>query len=254
MITSLGFTVVKFLYFGTAIAAHEYLFPAYQPYTNAKYSKVKPYMKYADAWKIVSMSAPILLWADISAPFLFTVICLRKRNKLHTWATRIKYGPLFDHYTHKVFWWEMINIFKKLSIALVLKGFDSNDALQSALIVSILSGLLIIQQRLNPWLRQSENIMDGIASVILIGALLATRPTQLSHAPAVVWYVVAASIAFVLACVVLIIHQAVTGNTHYEKRRQEIVDFSTELTSMRQESERDYIADRLDAVGIHARS
>lgn len=227
LMTSLTYTVFKFLYFGTALAAHQYLFPVTQYASGHKYSMYKPYLSYAASKPLILLSGPMIVYADLIVPIMFTIHCFLHRKQLGTWRLKIYYGTLFDNYSEKCFWWEIINFFKKLSVALILRGIPSNNAIQSALILSILAGIMVIQQKLNPWRRKSENLLDGLSSLVLIGALLATRPSNLTFTAAVSWYAFALSIAFAIGCVVFIIYETLTEIPESEQRAKQV--FSTAM-------------------------
>lgn len=220
--TSLSVSVVKFFYFGTAMSAHEYLFSVKSP-NGTLYSQNQPWMKFSVAQNLIWVSIPSILIFDLIIPLLFIVICYRIRNRIKSLSVRIYYGSLFDSYRPTCFWWEIINILKKLSIALVLKALPTSDAVQSVLIVSILAVSLIVQQRLNPWVRTTENIVDGVGSLLLIAALLYTRNLHASHAAGAIWYLVALSSLFVIASVGIIAYEVFTGKTDYERRLEAVL-------------------------------
>lgn len=216
LLTSLVITSTKFLYFGTALAAHQYLFSVSQPSSKIKYVHSSPWMQYSSALPLILTSIPAIFFFDFGLPIAFAILCWKVRQRFNHPSVMIYFGSLFATYDPQCFWWEMVNIIKKLSIALVLKAFPATDALQSALVVSILAGTQAIQVSLNPWKRRAENIADSVSSLLLIGAMLASRPTQLSNSPAVLWYIFALSIVFVLANVAVITFLTITGTTNFE--------------------------------------
>lgn len=220
---SMTYSLFKFLYLGTALAAHQYLFSVTQYGTGLKYSAYKPWMLYSQSKPIINLSIPMILYADLFVPIMFVFMCLENRKRLGTWRTKIEYDTVFGNYTDQCFWWEAVNFFKKLTVALTLRGIPSSNAIQSALIVSILAGIMIVQQKLRPWRRKSENVMDGLSSLVLIGALLATRPGHLTHTVAVSFYIFALAIAFVLVSVGLILYHTITETPNSELRRQEVM-------------------------------
>ena len=220
LITSLSITVIKFFYFGTALAAHQYLFSVKQVHSGIQYAQNDPWMRYDQALKLIFASIPSILIFDLVIPLSFAFICFKVRNSFKLRSVQIYYGSIFESYQPRCFWWEIINILRKLSIALVLKGFTADDALQSALVVSILAGNLLLQMSLNPWRRPSENFVDSASSLILIGALLSTRPTQFSHSSEVIWYVFALSIVFIVVTLGIITYQTLTGTTDFERQQR----------------------------------
>ena len=217
LLSSFSITVVKFLYFGAALTAHQYLFSR-RASTGVVYSQAEPWMKATEAKKLVLVSIPALLIFDFGLPVAFIVLCWKVRKHINLPSVQIYFGSLFETYHPRCFWWELVTTLKKLSIALVLKAFSSSDAIQSAMVVSILSGSLVLQVMLNPWRRKVENLFDTVSSLLLISALLSTRPSALSNTGGVVWYIVVISGLFVIASVGMVLWQTLTGKTEYEKR------------------------------------
>ena len=224
LLSSLVITVIKFFYFGTALAAHQYLFSSRQSYTGVKFIQYNPWMRSSEATTLIMASIPAILIFDLIIPLSFIFICWRVRNTFHLPSVRIYYGSIFETYRDRCFWWEIVNTLKKFSIAVVLKALPATDALQSALIVSIISGVLLIQLSIRPWKRDVENVFDSASALLLIGALLATRPSTLAHLLGVVWYMWVLSVLFVVASVGILIWQTMTGKTEYEKVLEEFED------------------------------
>ena len=217
LMTSVSITIVKFFYFGTAISAHEYLFSSQQAY-GIKYVQNRPWLKYSDALSLILTSIPAILIFDLGIPLAFVAICWKYRHTFRHRSVQIYFGSLFETYNSSCFWWEIVNTLKKLAVALVLQGIPSSSAVQSALVISILAVVQLSQLSLNPWRRRIENISDGASSLILIAALLYTRPGQLSQTSEVLWYIFALSAAFVVLSLIVIVWQTVTGTTDYEKQ------------------------------------
>ena len=216
LLTSLSITVVKFFYFGTALAAHEYLFSSSSA-SGLKYVQSKPWMLHSESWPLVLASLPALLIFDFVIPAVFIFICWKFRHSFKWTSVQVYFGSLFETYDPRCFWWEIVNTLRKLSIALVMRAFTSNDALQSTLVVTILSLTQLAQLTLNPWRRKTENFADGGASMLLITALIYTRPTNFQHTPGVLWYIFALAVGYALASGLVIIWHAVTETTNYEK-------------------------------------
>ena len=217
LLSSLSITVVKFFYFGAALTAHQYLFSS-RASTGVIYSQSEPWMKATEAKKLVLVSIPALLIFDLGLPVAFIVLCWKVRKHIKLPSVLIYFGSLFETYHPRCFWWELVTTLKKLSIALVLKAFSSSDAIQSAMIVSILSGSLVLQATMNPWRRKIENLFDTVSSLVLISALLSTRPSALSNIEGVVWYIAAISGLFTVASAGIVLWQTITGKTDFEKR------------------------------------
>ena len=222
LLTSWSITVVKFLYFGTALAAHEYLFSNVQPSTGVHYVQSKPWMRYSDAWSLILASIPAILIFDLAIPLTFIIICWKVRNSFKLHKVQIYFGSLLEVYP-SCFWWEIVNTLKKLSIALVLKAIPASNPVQSALVVSILSGVLLIQVTLSPWRRKMENFADTFSSLLLILALIYTRPLSSPHLSGVLWYIFVLSIVFVFGSLGAIAWQTWNGVTEYEKQQRRVL-------------------------------
>ena len=218
LMTSTSITMLKFFYFGTALSAHEYLFSTIQAATGIKYVQNKPWMLFKEAHSLIMASLPTIIMFDALIPLLFLYICWKYRHSFYTPTVQIYFGSLFSGFARRCFWWELVNTLKKLSIALVLRAIPAGNALQSALIVTILGSTLVFTVLLHPWRRKTENVVDIISALILIGALLATRPTQLLYTDAVSYYIAALAAVFILLSLGLIIYHTLTAATDYEDR------------------------------------
>lgn len=219
LFTSVSISVLKFFYFGAALSAHKYLIPTTDPHTHVKYLQNDPWLKYADSGPLFYTSIPALFVYDLAIPLAFIIIAWKVRHTFQTHRVQIYFGSLFEVFDSKCFWWEIVNIFKKLSIAVVLRALPASSAFQSSLAVSFIAGCMIIQVSLQPWKRKSENIADTTASALLIFALLSSRSgAQLTDSIGSVYYSFALSLAFVISSVLAIAVQTWKGTTLYEKR------------------------------------
>lgn len=217
LFTSVSLSIAKFFYFGTAMAAHQYLFATAQRYTGIDYVQNKPWMRYSDAISLIVVSIPSLLIFDFALPIAFVVTCWKVRRSFYLPGVQMYFGTLFETFNLRCFWWELVNIIKKLAIALTLQGVPASDSGQSAIIVSILAGTLAAQVTLMPWRRKlSENLADTLSALLLILALFFTRPYQGTHSLEVQYYVLASSVVFVLGSLAFIVFHAVTDTTTYE--------------------------------------
>ena len=217
LISSTSISILRFLYFGTALASHEYLFSSKQTLTGHVYIQSQPWMLRSDSWSLIGVSIPSILIFDLILPVVFLVICWRFRTRFALHRYQIYFGSLFESFNPDRFWWEIVNTIRKLSIAFALRALSPTDAAQSALVVTVLAIVMVAQVRLNPWRRSIENFSDTISSVILIGALVYTRPGNYAHANEVVWYLFGASVVFVLCNVAIIVWKTVFGTTEYDR-------------------------------------
>jgi hypothetical protein len=137
-------------------------------------------------------------------------------------------GSLFVRYRHRLFWWEIVNVLKKLTIALLLRGLPASNPLQGSLITLTICIPLVIQSTMHPWKNFSENVMDVISSVLLVSSLGASQSLS-AVSQSVVWVLVLALDAlFVICLVAMIIHQLITQKTEYQRLWEASHGFSDE--------------------------
>lgn len=239
LLTTVLISVVRFVYFSTALSAHEYLFSVYDTRTKHKYVQSYPYLRTDEAKTQIWMSVPIIILFDAVLPLGFILLCLFGRNKIKHPRTAPYFGSLFAQFTSQCYWWEIVIIFQKLSIALVLRGIPASNALQVTLIVTVLAGTQLLQVAMQPWRRKSENLLDSAGPLILIGALLAARSGHLYNSYPAVYYVIAVSFAYLTVSIIVIGYQAITGRTDYEKQlaslqSQDVTDSSMEEDEYKQ--------------------
>lgn len=216
LFTSVALSVLKFFYLGTALAAHEYLFSSTQAGSGTKYVQNHPWMKYEAAIPLIGVSIPWLVTFDFVLPLLFVLLCWRVRKTFKKPEVAVYFGTFFETFSARCFWWEIVNIYKKLAITLIVQGIADSSALQSSFAVSILAGMLFVQFSLQPWKRSLENSLDSLSSLILIGATIAARSTHLSDSFLASILFFALSVIFVLLNVVVIGYETYTEPTAYE--------------------------------------
>lgn len=201
LITSVSLTIIRFFYFGTAIAAFDNLFSLEQPYTRVLYSKNNPWMLFSDVRPFIYASIPILLLQTLVLPAAFVYLCLRLRFRYHREDVKIYLGTLFESFSPRFFWWEMINILRKLAMALIIRGLSSSSALQHLLIGLILATTTLAVLNLNPWRRKGENLADSISQLLLLLSLFMSRNGGLVQGSVSVTFVMVLDVGFVLASV-----------------------------------------------------
>ena len=222
MMTSTLITVTRFLYFGTALTAHEYFFSTMDRQSGAYYVQNAPWILIDTARTQRWLSIPVAILFDAVLPAGFLYLCFRLRHKIGHDETGYYLGTLFTSFKPSFYWWEIVNIAKKVSIALVLRGIPSSNVLQVTLIVTILAGFQVIQTSVSPWRRKTENLLDALGSLVLVGALLAARSGRYENSFVSVYYVVAFSALYVIGSLIAIVYHALTGTTDYERRLQSI--------------------------------
>lgn len=228
LFTSVSISIVRFFYFTTAMAAHEYIFSYRQPFTRDRYVKNQPWMRYDDAYSLIMTSIPAILTYDLILPVLFLALCWRVRRTFATSNVQIYFGSIFETFSRRCFWWEIINIFQKLGIALLLQGFSPTSAVQPTLIFTFLASMIMAQILLVPWKRKTENIADTTASLLLIGSLQAARSEYLNDYKPMMYFMAGLDGLFAAASIAIIVWETLTGLTDYHKRYERTVDSDTE--------------------------
>lgn len=232
LFTSVSISIVRFFYFTTAMAAHEYIFSYRQPFTRTRYVKNQPWMRYKDASSLILTSIPAILTYDVLLPVLFLALCWKVRRTFMTSNVQIYFGSIFETFSRKCFWWEIVNIFRKLGITLLLQGLSPTSAVQATLIFTFLFIMIMAQILLMPWKRKTENIADTAATLLLIGSLQAARTEHLADYTPMMFLMAGMDALFALASIVVIGWETLTGLTDYHKRYERTVDSDTEQRAM----------------------
>ena len=237
LFASVSISVIKFFYFGTALSAHEYLFSSTQAFTGDKYVQNLAWLRYGDAYSVIMASIPTMLIFDFVLPISFVYVSWRVRKTFETPSVQMYFGTLFETFDRRCFWWEMVNILRKLTIALALRGISSSNLVQGSVVTSVLMGTLLIQLTVRPWKRKIENFADSASTLILIGALSTSRLEYAPNYEEVNYYVLALSVVFVIGSVVAIAFQTFFGIPSYVKQRQHL---KSEGLSVQAADEDDY--------------
>lgn len=220
LFTSVSISAVRFFFLGTALSAHQYLFSSYQPHKRVKYVQSIPWMRWDEASTLIGVSIPSILLFDLILPLLFLLLCWNVRKSFRTTEVSRYFGSLFETFSPRCFWWEGVNISKKLGVALLLRALPP-DTTQSSLIISVLIATLGLQVYLSPWKRRSENFSDTIGSALLILSLHVSRSaTIMNSSSGITYYVVVLDAIFALLNGGAIFYLSWTGRTDYHRNLQ----------------------------------
>lgn len=216
LFSSFSISAIRFFYLGTALSAHEYLF-SLQGLDGIKYLKNNPWMKWSEAHALVGVSIPAILVFDLILPILFLLLCWKVRKTYKTIEISIYFGKLFETLSPSCFWWEIVNIVRKLGVALILRGFSPN-ALQSSFVVTVFAATLVAQAYLSPWKRRIENIFDTTSTVLLILSLHASRMVAAYNNPTATYLVASLDCIYAVLCVAVIIRLSIVEKTDYHQK------------------------------------
>jgi hypothetical protein len=217
LVLSNTISILQFFYFGTSLAAIEYFFSSVQSHTGLKYVQAHPWMLYDDAKSLRGFSIPWLVLVVIGGPIAFVVFSWLIRHKPTSPNVTSYVGSLFSRYRHRVFWWEIVNVMKKLTVALLIRGISATNPMQVASITLSICIPLVLQTSVRPWKRYLENVMDVIGSVLLISSLVASQSILSSASLSVLYLVLTLDATYVVAMILMIIHQLITCETEYQR-------------------------------------
>jgi Leucine-rich repeat (LRR) protein len=218
LLSTISISILRFFYFSSALAAHEYLFSVTQSITNLKYVQAHPWMKFGDAQILRNVSFPFIALFVVGLPIAFLVLAWNVRHTFSSPSVQIYFGSLFESFSRTFFWWEIVNVVRKLGIALALRGTEPSSAVQPILILLIIGSLEMMLAMLNPWKRRWENCGDLLSGWLLVLNLVASRSSELSKSEMVFRFTIIMNMLFILANVAIIIYLTITEETDYEKR------------------------------------
>jgi hypothetical protein len=214
LITSSTISILQFFYFGTSLAATEYFFSSTQNGTGLNYVQAQPWMLYSDGAPMRHLSIPWLLIIVFGLPFSFLVCCWKLRHIIDSPVVTMYTGSLFCKYSRRCYWWEVVNVVKKLTIALLIRGVPASNSLQAALIIITIGVLQLLQAIFHPWKRHVENIMDPVGGTLLISSLFASNPSSSST---VLYLILTLDALYITALVLVIFYHLITEETEYER-------------------------------------
>jgi hypothetical protein len=125
-------------------------------------------------------------------------------------------GSIFTRFKQKWYWWEIVNVLKKLTIALLLRGIPSSNALQPAFIILSIGFPLLMQTTCKPWKRNMENTMDPIGGILLISSLFASNAQHFNGHKIVLYLALTLDLIYLIALIALFVYEAVVRKTNYE--------------------------------------
>lgn len=106
------------------------------------------------------ISLPLLLFLGIFIPLLLLFYLILKKKKLNTVELRMKFGFLYNGYQNKYFYWELINIWRQVSLFLIfiISALDYKTKLYTTLI--IISYSLLLQLKEMPFISYKLNSLE----------------------------------------------------------------------------------------------
>jgi Leucine-rich repeat (LRR) protein len=205
--------VFQFFYFSVSLTATEYFFPEIQAHSGIKYVQAHPWMLYAEASVLRGISIPFLIVVVLGLPLSFIVFAWHFRHKVASPKIKAYVGSIFSRYRAKLFWWEAVNLVKKLVIALLIRGVAASNPLQSVFISLAVFTPMMAQTALRPWRRFLENVMDPIGGALII---LTLSVVSIAHSTVASIIVFTLDGIYILSIAILVVYYFMTEKTEYQ--------------------------------------
>lgn len=215
--SSTSISIIKFFYFGTTMATFEYLFYSVQKSTGKKYVQSVPWMLYGEAHTLQMLSIPFAVLFLLVIPFIFVLMSWKLRHKISSPFVRLFFGSIFENFRNHLFWWELVNVFRKLLVALFLRGLSPNNSLQPVSTSFLLASLSIFTVVAKPWKMSYENIFDSAGLMLIVFSLASGRLGMLENSKVVAISFLVMDIVYVLMNLGIIVWRTCYDETSYEK-------------------------------------
>jgi Leucine-rich repeat (LRR) protein len=228
VISSMSISIIQFFYFGAAMTVTEYLFCYNQECTGIDFVQTQPWMR-CDSPQVKTLrqiSIPFLLFYFLGLPAAFVAVAFRIRHVIPSYAVTLYGGTLFDRYRLKWYWWEIMVVMRKLALAFVLKSISNRSSFQPATIFFILTLSGFLQHVMRPRREDLENIIEPLATAILVanygarlGLLYLGNSASQSYLALQILSLLL-SAGFIIVATSACIYQTVTGKPPYNKQVQ----------------------------------
>ncbi len=87
---------------------------------------------------------PLLLLWTVGLPGIMYIILRNNRYNLDSNETKLKYGFMYKEYHHRAYFWEFINMYKKIFIMIILNIYSQQIAMKGLLIYFTLTIYVIL--------------------------------------------------------------------------------------------------------------
>jgi hypothetical protein len=217
LVCSNTITILQFFYFGMSLTATEYFFASTQEHTGLKFIQAHPWMLYSEAGALRGLSIPWLVFVVVGFPLAFVIFAWQVRHKISSPKVISYVGSLFARYRLELFWWEIVNVMKKLTVALLLRGVSAANPLQAAFISFVIGVPLIAQAALRPWKRYWENVMDAVGGILLVCSLFISSTLRYARSYSAFYFILTIDSIFLFVLVAMILHNLITEQTEYQR-------------------------------------
>ena len=169
-----------------------------------------PY-KECTAWRTTVGIIGILVYG-VALPGVLSAIILWHRHTLNPWMEPLV-SFLTGPYRNGIWWWEGVQLWRKVFIAAVLAGFEFRSVISPTILSIALVILLLVQVYLRPFQMRVENNMETLSLLAAFGTYQAGILTQEGSGDleasngareSIMWMVVMGNLVVVGAFVVLL--------------------------------------------------
>jgi hypothetical protein len=139
------------------------------PFTGRRYMTDAPAVSCdSDQYYTLERIAwPVFVIWVIGLPLLFAFLLWINRHHLQDHDTEAWLGLLYENYSSECWWWELIWIFRRVSLALAV-GFFRDTAWANVIISALLVGSICLMLIFEPLKYRAENLLEvGITALLL---------------------------------------------------------------------------------------
>lgn len=215
--SNVGLSVLRFFYFNVALASTEFFFfTVAQKCSGDLYIQSRPGVLYSESSRLRLVSIPFLVLYVGGFPLAFGMLVLKfgRSGRFEMFL-----GSIVGRYRTSVCcWWEVVLLLRKLSLALVLRGFSISNSLYSGSIQLILCSHLFLQILLKPWKHWLDNFAEIGGSILIILSQTAAQSGVEKRSNSGPWQFALLSVVvlFVLSQAVIIIVETLRTKTDYQ--------------------------------------
>ena len=114
----------------------------------------------------LSIVVPSLIIWGFGIPLFAWIVLARNSDKLESTKTREKYGFLYNGYKKKYYYWESVNMYRKITIIFISVFLKLAGVITQALVVFLVLILfLILNIKLMPFSFQALNDMEMLSII-----------------------------------------------------------------------------------------
>lgn len=236
---SLSVSLLNFVYFGVSMALVSSFFSDHQSHTSNYYMRNFPYIGWNDKRaQQVRVVAGVFFFIVPTVPIAMFVLLVLLRSKLQDSRVKSLVGSLYEGYRPSLFWWELINLARKFSVAFV-SSLSFKLALRNWLLVTVFASVLALQLLWQPWRRRLENVGDQVASIILIVCIVANMKNAVGVTGGPTLLIIARIliVVFIVGAAIVWIWSVITEIKAFRNKAKETNEHTKDLLLLESSSE-----------------